>query len=444
MPNGGVKTYTVAEFSRRMTDVFRRVPQFKYLGVSGEVSEFRPHNNGTYFTLKDAGGVLQCFAYPNRAVQFGPLPLGTAVIAFGTLRAASWRSRYELLVTSVQRTGIGELHRQYESLKERFRALGFFERARKREIPAFPSIVALVSARGKGAEDFQETLRTRAPQVRVEFFETRVQGTNADVEIASAIDRAASAGADVIVLARGGGSYEDLFTFNCEPVVRAIVRSQLPVITGIGHTADHHLADDVADYECETPSNAAQFIATLWQRGGERLARLRTALDSEIRERVTNASQRADRVSDALHNAWERSFVMRQRRVESADRAIDAQHPLVRVGRHAQRLTELRTRLNGWPRPAFADYRRRLENRSDRFSSLRENAFSRRRNALDLAASRLESYDPQRPLELGYAIVTLDGRALRRAADVTPGDTIDARLAHGSLRARVESVQADE
>ncbi len=258
MPNGGVPHYTVGEFSRRMQDVFRRVPQFKYLSVSGEISEVHPRNNGTYFTLKDAGGVLQCFAYPNRAAQFGPLPVGSAVIAFGTVRVASWRSRYELLVTMLQRTGIGELHRQYEALKERFRALGFFERARKREIPSFPVFVALISARGKGAEDFQETLRLRAPQVRVEFFETRVQGLAADADIAEAIDRAAASGADAIVLARGGGSYEDLFTFNCEPVVRAIVRSPVVVITGIGHTADHHLADDVADYECETPSNAAQ------------------------------------------------------------------------------------------------------------------------------------------------------------------------------------------
>lgn len=444
MPDGNVPHYTVAEFSRRMQDVFHRVPQFKNLSISGEISEVHPRNNGTYFTLKDAGGVLQCFAYPNRAAQFGPLPVGTAVTAFGTVRVASWRSRYELLVTTVQRTGIGELHQQYEKLKEQFRALGFFARARKREIPPFPAVVALISARGKGAEDFQETLRVRAPQVRVQFFETRVQGLAADVEIADAIDRAAASGADAIVLARGGGSYEDLFTFNCELVVRAIVRSSLPVITGIGHTADHHLADDAADYECETPSNAAQFIAGLWQRGGERLAHLTFLLDTEMRERLTDALQRADRTTEALAYALERNVAAKRRRLETAERAISAQHPSLRVQQRAQRLTELRTRLNGWPRAAFSDYRRRIERRSDRFAGLRESIVSRRRNVLDLTTSRLESYDPKRPLELGYAIVTFEGRTLRDAGDVKAGDSVHAHLAHGSLGARVESVSTDE
>lgn len=444
MLNGNVPHYTVAEFSRRMQDVFRRVPQFKYLSVTGEISEVQPRNNGTYFTLKDAGGVLQCFAYPNRAAQFGPLPIGSAVIAFGTVRAASWRSRYELLVTTVQRTGIGELHRQYEALKEQFRALGFFERARKRSIPAFPAVVALISARGKGAEDFQETLRTRAPQVRVEFFETRVQGINADVEIADALDRANASDAEAIVLARGGGSYEDLFTFNCEPVVRAIVRSRLPVITGIGHTADHHLADDAADYECETPSNAAQFIAGLWQRGGERLAHLTFLLHNEMRQRMIDALQRADRADEALDRAWTRNIALRRDRVVVAQRAIEKCHPFVMVGRRVQELTELRARLNGWPAVALPRYARALDSRNDRLGVLRDGIVPRCRNALDLAASRLDSYDPRRPLELGYAIVTYEGWALRRASDVAPGDTVHARLANGSLLARVESVHADE
>jgi exodeoxyribonuclease VII large subunit len=444
MPNGNIPHYTVGEFSRRMQDVFRRVPQFTSLSVSGEISEVHPRNNGTYFTLKDAGGVLQCFAYPNRAAQFGPLPVGTAVIAFGTVRVASWRSRYELLVTIVQRTGIGELHLRYEALKEQFRALGFFERARKREIPPFPAVIALISARGKGAEDFHETLRMRAPQVRVEFFETRVQGLAADVEIAGAIDRASASGADAIVLARGGGSYEDLFTFNCEPVVRAIVRSSVPVITGIGHTADHHLADDAADYECETPSNAAQFIAGLWQRGGERLAHLTFLLDTEMRQRLTDALQRADRSVEGLEYALERNVASKRRRLDIAERAISAQHPSLRVQQRTQRLTELRTRLNGWPRAAFPEYLRRVERRNDRIAALRETVLSRRRNVLDLATSRLDSYDPRRPLELGYAIVTYKGRALRRATDVTVGDSVHARLAYGSLGARVESVQPDE
>ena len=135
-----------------------------------------------------------------------------------------------------------------------------------------------------------------------------MQGLGADVNLAQALDKADALGADVIVLARGGGSYEDLFSFNCEPVVRAIVRTKTPVVTGIGHTADHHLADEVADLECETPSNAAQFIANLWQSGDEKLARLRIMLDNGIRDILADRSQRADRADELVGRAWERTL----------------------------------------------------------------------------------------------------------------------------------------
>lgn len=414
----GVTVVSVGEFSARLRGVFRRVRAFEHIGVSGEVSEVSERANGVYFTLKDANVVLQCFAHPNRARTFPKIAQGTAVIAYGTVRVADWRSRYELLVNDVRLTGIGELFAQYEALKERFRALGFFERARKRPVPAFPRVVALVSARGKGAEDFQKTLSARAPQVRIEFVETRVQGIGADVEIADALDRAGRTDADVIVLARGGGSYEDLFAFNLEPVVRAIVRSKQPVITGIGHTGDHHLADDVADLACETPSNAAQYIAQLWQRGGERLARLSAQLDREMRDQLARAFQRADFNAEALVRAWERSSGKRRDRLGALERRLVAQNPSRRI---EQRVAP-------------------LEVRKERLVRAKERYFSKRANALELAASRLASSDPLKPLERGYAIVMHDGRALRDAREASTGDQIEARLFVGSLTARVEKV----
>ncbi|MFZ1016580.1 MAG: exodeoxyribonuclease VII large subunit, partial [Candidatus Cybelea sp.] len=154
---------TVGEFSKRLQEVFRRVRAFDYIGISGEVSEWTPRANGVYFTLKDSQAVLQCFAHHSRARNFPPVTLGSAVVAYGNVRLAEWRSRYELLVDSVEFTGIGELFRQYEALKERFRAMGLFEQSRKRKIPRFPNVVALVSARGKGAEDFLQTMKARAP-----------------------------------------------------------------------------------------------------------------------------------------------------------------------------------------------------------------------------------------------------------------------------------------
>lgn len=439
-----VEVFSVAEFSRKMRGLFRRVPVFDYLGVSGEISEWTPRNNGVYFKLKDSSGLLECFAYHDKARKFGELPVGSAVVAYGSVRVAVWRSRYELLVEHVKLTGIGELYRQYEALKERFRRLGYFERARKRAIPAFPRAVALISARGKGAEDFMTTLRDRTPQVDVEFIETRVQGLGADVEIAEALDRASRAAVDVVVLARGGGSYEDLFAFNREPVVMAIVRSTKPIITGIGHTADHHLSDDVADYVCETPSNAAQFIASLWLRGGEKLARLMMRLEREMREILTRAAERGDELDEKIAAAWERSLWQRRQRLSNLERRIASRNPALLLNARIRRLAELSTALRNWPQRALERRRHLLDARGQRLESAATSFLLQRRNAFALLTGRLHAVDPTRPLERGYAIVTHAGRALRDASEITPGAPIEAQLYHGRLAARVERVIADD
>jgi len=431
---------TVSEFSKRLRDVFRRVRAFEYLGISGEISEWTPRPTGVFFTLKDAGAVLQCFAHHSRASTFPMVAPGAAIVAYGTVRVAEWRSRYELVVDVVALTGTGELYRQFEELKERFRRLGYFDAARKRPIPAFPLSVVLISARGKGAEDFITTMRDRARNVRVELLETRVQGIGADVEIAQSFDRAARSGADVIVLARGGGAYEDLFAFNREPVVRAIVRSPIPVITGIGHTGDHHLADDVADLTCETPSNAAQYIATLWLRGEERLARLVLRLDREILVVLAGAAERADEGDERLNLALERATHRWSDRLMKLERRLSAQNPALRVARRAERLSAARTALQTWPVRALPAWRNAVNERRERLATLRRHYFEQRGNTLELARSRLFSADPMKPLERGYAIVTLAGHALRDARDAAPGDAIAARLHHGSLHARVERV----
>jgi exodeoxyribonuclease VII large subunit len=435
---------SVAEFSRKMRALFRRVTSFDYLGVSGEISEWTPRPNGVYFTLKDSSAVLQCFAFHDKARKFGELPVGAAVVAYGSVRVAEWRSRYELLVESVQLTGIGELYRQYEALKERFRQLGYFDPSRKRPLPAYPRIVALISARGKGAEDFLTTLSARAPQVAVEFIETRVQGLGSDVDIAQALDRAAHCSADVVVLARGGGSYEDLFAFNREPVVMAIVRSNKPIITGIGHTADHHLADDVADFVCETPSNAAQFIASLWQRGGERLARLIMRLDREMRDQLTRAMERTDSADEKLASAAERAIWRRRDVVSKLERRIAARNPALSLGLQIRRLAEYNAALGSWPQWALERRRNVVGSRRDRLDALVVSVMSRCGNAFALANGRLNSANPLAPLERGYAIVTHAGGTLRNASDVTPGATIEAQLHHGRLAASVERVMADE
>ena len=432
---------SVGEFAARLRDVFRRIKSFEFLGVSGEVSQWNPRQNGVYFTIKDASAVLECFAYHNRVARFPKVAVGTAVIAYGTVRVVERRSRYELLVDDLQLTGIGQLYQEYEALKERFRAEGLFATERKRRIPRFPRTIVLVSAAGKGAEDFQKVMRERAPHVRVQFIETRVQGINAETEIADALDRASRLLPDAIVLARGGGSYEDLFTFNREAVVRAILRASVPVITGIGHTGDHHLADDVADLSCETPSNAAQYLANLWQRGNERLDRLRSQLEREIRDLYTRALQRADATDENLERGWERLVSRKREQLGQLERRLNAQNHAHRVAQRQARLASLRGQLDGFSRRIAAERLRELETRRkglppawQRYAIVR---------AHDLAArnTALRSLDPNAPLERGYAMIVRAGAVVRDAREVAPGDAITAKLGHGTLDARVEVVR---
>ncbi|HEV7179819.1 MAG TPA: exodeoxyribonuclease VII large subunit [Candidatus Baltobacteraceae bacterium] len=435
---------SVGEFAARLREVFRRVRAFEYIGITGEISQWNPRQNGVYFTIKDANAVLECFAYHNRAQRFPNVPLGTAVIAYGAVRVQERRSRYELLVDDLRLTGIGELYAQYEALKERFRLEGLFAIERKRRVPRFPRRVVLVSAKGKGAEDFETVMRERVPHVQVQFVETRVQGFAAEVEIAEALDRASKLAPDLIVLARGGGSFEDLFPFNLEPVVRAIARTSAPVVTGIGHTGDHHLADDVADLSCETPSNAAQHIANLWQRGNERLERLAAALDREMREVLVRSLQRADQVSDTLERALERFMGARRERLFGYERRLNAQNPAQRMAERMGRIATLRARLDAWPGRALERWRRETERHDALLVPAWERLAQRRSHALEVAATRLESADPNAPLARGYAMILREGRVVRGTEDVHAGDAVSARLGHGTLDARVEAVHPDE
>lgn len=435
---------SVGEFAARLREVFRRVRAFEYIGITGEISQWNPRQNGVYFTIKDANAILECFAYLNHAQRFPKVALGTAVIAYGAIRVQERRSRYELLVDDLQLTGIGELYQQYEALKERFRAEGLFDAQRKRRIPRFPRHVVLVSAKGKGAEDFEKVMRERVPHVHVSFVETRVQGMGAEVDVAEALDRASRSGADAIVLARGGGSYEDLFAFNLEPVVRAIVRSSIPVITGIGHTGDHHLADDVADLTCETPSNAAQYLANLWQRGNERLERLAAQLDREMRDILARALQRGDLVHDALERAWERSFAARRDRLHTLERRLTIQNPAARLAHRMQHLVAMRARLEAWPARATHAWSTTLGAHGGRLVPAWERYVNRLHHALQVAQAHLGAYDPSAPLARGYAMILRDGALVRRADQVAVGDVIEARLTHGTLHARVEGVSQHE
>ena len=414
---------TVGQFSQRIKRMIESHSKLQRIAIRGEVSKWSPQQNGNlYFTLKDAESALSCFAFSGAVKRFPEVADGVAVRAIGSIGVREIRSEYQLLVDDLELTGIGALAAQVEALRERLQREGVFEPSRRRPIPAFPRRVALISADGDARVDFERRVRQRAPNVAVQFFATRVQGKGADIEIAQALDDASRADVDVVVLTRGGGSYEDRFAFNLEPVVRAILRCKHPVIAAIGHAADHHLADDVADASAPTPTAAAEQIVASWARTLERLDLARTALSRGLREVMLKATQRVDVGAQRIGQAVERRLTDARTHVGALERRLILANPEALLGRRRAATVERSTAL-------------------DRVGERLRTLWRQRTVQAEAALDRV---DPLAPLARGYAIVTKGGKAVLDAADLRGGDDIIAKLHRGTLRARVEGTSNDE
>jgi exodeoxyribonuclease VII large subunit len=347
---------------------------------------------------------------------------GAAVIAIGNVQLRREHSSYQMVVDAVHLTGIGELHARFNALKEKFRLEGLFDSKRKRPIPPYVHRVGLISSEGsKASEDFLSTIALQVPFVEVLPLWTRVQGLGADVDISKKFDEAERLALDVIVVTRGGGTFEDLFTFNEEAVVRAIARSRHPVITAIGHQTDHHLADDVADATYGTPSKAAEAIAAPWVATRERIANAKRALRRAIENVIGRGGQRVALAQSRLDGAMRARLSNAERALSGLERRLATQSPAARLSKRAEALSALRARL-----PA----------------SWRQYA-ARNTNRLAVLEVKLVALDPAAPLERGYALVFKDERLVRAASDVHTGDSITARLGRGTIGARVE-VTRDE
>lgn len=410
----------------RIVDYIRRIiSQNKTLAglrVRGEVSGLSRQPSGrVYFDLKEGADVLKCVAWANDALNLPPFKDGDEIIAGGDYGTFSQRSQYQLFVKSVELSGIGVLYAQFEALKEKFRKEGLFDADRKRPLPEFPLRIAVVSARGRGAEDFLQTIARRASFIDVIFVETRVQGDGAQMDIAEAIDKASKLDVDIVVLTRGGGSYEDLFPFNLEPVVRAIVRSKRPVLSAIGHAQDVHLSDYAADRVCETPSNAAQFFGEIADRYRTRVERSVSRLQHAVTLLVGAKGQRFDYARLGLFRGAREIVRGRETTVSRLRHRLDAQNPQRRLSERREHLMRLGLRLQQSGASAVSSARQRFE----------------------VLRARFDGVNPEAPLARGYAIVTYEGRAVRSAAAVPEGALVEAKVQRGRLQARVEKALPD-
>jgi exodeoxyribonuclease VII large subunit len=418
---------------------------FPLIWIEGEVSNLaRPASGHLYFTLKDADAQVRCamFRSRNTALAFRPED-GLHVLARARVSLYENRGDFQLIIDHLDPAGDGALRLAYEQLKQRLAAEGLFDAMRKRPLPRFPRAIGLVtSASGAAIRDIVSVLRRRFPALPVFVYPTAVQGPAAPAGVIAALDLAGGRReCDVVIVARGGGSLEDLQAFNNERVARAILASPIPVVTGIGHEIDFTIADFVADLRAATPSAAAELVSPDAAEVGALAGKLLERLRMRIRSMLERRAQDLD---------WlERRLIHPQRMLETiADR----------LQRMALRLAlEIRTAM-GERRNALMDLRARLERNSPlarlvelnepvttlriRLETAATSLVRERQSRLRELARALHSTSPLATLGRGYAIVTreVSGHIVRSSSEAAVGDRVGVRLGSGSLRARVESV----
>jgi len=434
--------YSVSRLNREVRVLLER--GFGSLWLEAEVSNFsRPGSGHWYFSLKDATAQVRCamFRQRNMLCPFTARD-GQKVLVRARIGLYEPRGEYQLIIDHMEDAGLGALKRKFEELSAKLKQEGLFAAERKRPLPGLPKRIGIItSPTGAAVRDILHVLARRFPAAAVLIYPVPVQGALAAAEIVAALEAAGRrAECDVLILARGGGSLEDLWAFNDERLARAIVASPIPVITGIGHEIDFTIADFAADVRAPTPSAAAELVVPDADEWLNIFMRLGTQLRRGLRRRL---EERGERLRWLIGRA---ALVSPTARLGAhAQRLDELEQSLVRALR--RRLQERRERLR-WlvgravllsPSTRLAQQRLLLENLTGRLGRAGQHALDSRRKRLLPLVRTLNAVSPLATLERGYAIVSLEGGdILRNAADAKPGSLIEARLAHGRLRARVE------
>jgi exodeoxyribonuclease VII large subunit len=438
------KILSVAQLNQRARQLLET--HFSRIWVEGEISNLvRPSSGHWYFTLKDAKAQVRCAMFRNRnqLLKFRAED-GMKITARGRLSIYENRGDYQLIVESLEESGVGALQRAFEQLKQELSSRGWFDAEHKRPLPALPQHIGVVtSPSGAAIRDIVAVLRRRFPSIPLTLLPTPVQGDTAAAQIADAINSANRLGAtlepplDVLIVGRGGGSLEDLWAFNEEIVARAIHQSVLPLVSAVGHEIDFSIADLVADHRAATPSAAAellspdqdQLLATINAQHrrlaaaiGNRLASQQqqlTAMHKRLKHpgtRLQEYSLRLDELELRLLRASQRALRQGQVRVEQVRQRLALLTPQSRIERRQERLQHLLAQLH-------QRWQTQLQTRQ-----------------LQLAknAELLHSVSPLQTLQRGYAIVADDrGGIVRSVTQLTTDDTVNIRISDGDVDARI-------
>jgi exodeoxyribonuclease VII large subunit len=441
--------WSVSDLTGRIRDLL--AGEFTDVFVEGEVSNAHAAQSGhLYFTLKDNQAQIRCVCFRAQLARLKFRPEdGLHVTVRGSISVYEARGEYQFYVEHVEPVGLGALQLAFEQLKKRLDAEGLFDPERKKSLPVLPERVGLItSPRGAAVRDIVHILQRRFPNLHIVVYPVRVQGEGAAGEIVHAIryfDRKQLA--DVLILARGGGSLEDLWTFNEEPVARAIVACTIPIIAGIGHETDFTIADFAADIRASTPSAAAEMVVRTRQEFDAHLCDLRDKIAQLLRYRVLQASHKLRELD--LHRAARRlEDALRRRRQHTDELAARL------AGGLRGRLEALERRFGlALSRLAAVDFRARLraaavrlDRRTAELGICANRNLAAKSQLLEKLAVQLQERSPLRLLERGYAICyDAAGNVVQAADQVSLGDRIRVQLGRGRLGADVkEKITGDE
>ena len=430
---------TVSQLNQRARHLLEDV--FPQVWVEGEISNLaRPSSGHVYFTLKDAGAQVRCALFRSSAARVRQaLRDGLAVKVRGKVSLFEGRGDYQMILDAVEPAGDGALRLAFEALKDKLAGEGLFAAAGKRALPAHPRRVGIVSSpSGAVIRDIVSVFRRRAPQVELTLVPSAVQGRDATAQIVQALELADRQGFDALILARGGGSLEDLWCFNEEAVARAIAACATPIVSAVGHETDVTIADFVADVRAPTPSAAAELLAPDSAELQRRLDALQRRLTLRMQHLLSNRRLQLDGLRRRLRHPGERLRQQAQRLDDLELRLRRAMEQRLRAGH--ERLARLDTRLAAQhPERLLELLRQRLGHLAERLPRAMHAALRERRQRLEASAQTLQAVSPLATLGRGYSILfDAHGRALRRAADATPGQRLRARLHDGELALRVE------
>ncbi len=435
-----------------VTDIRQQVEtEYTDLWVEGEISNCRPAPSGhIYFTLKDGEAQLPVVLFRRQAslLRFRPTD-GLAILVRGRISIYESRGQLQLIGETIEPRGVGTVQLAFEQLKARLLAEGLFDANRKRPLPAFPRCIGVVtSPAGAVIRDIVTIVRRRHARMNLLIYPAVMQGGSSSPSVAAGIRwlNAHPSLVDVIILARGGGSLEDLAGFNDEGLARAIAASELTIVSAIGHETDFTIADFVADLRAPTPSAAAELVTAAQHRIEEHIVELTTRVHRVGRFHLMHARQRYARLSAESALARLRDAVdRRNQRLDELRLRLDGSvQRLLRT--HSRRLAPLIFRLRRQDiSVAIASTLRRLQGIDQRLSRTTTEIINARQTRLSRASARLEALSPLAVLSRGYALVyTIDGKLLRSAANTAAGEMIRAHLAKGTIEAEVMQINLNE